>query len=852
MAIVFLGHDLRHKRDVAIKVLRPDLVLAVSPDRFLREIQIAAQLQHPMILPLFDSGQADGLFYYVMPFVVGESLRDRLKREKRLPVEDAVRIGREVAEALHYAHAHGVVHRDIKPENILLSGGHPLVADFGVARALGATGGEHLTATGLVLGTPCYMSPEQVLGDPKIDGRSDIYSLGCVVYEMIGGDPPFSGPSAQAIVAGHLGMKIPSLAALCPTVPAAVRVTIETALAKEVANRFQTSLEFAEALANPRPAKRRRGPLNHTIRRSILAATGGIALVAGAWGAWSQWWRAERSDPNLIAVAPFDVIGTGAAIWREGVMDLLSRNLDGAGPLRAVSPAVVLRNWSELADAASAERLGRRTGAGLCVVGSVVSSGRDSVLLSASVLDLGTGETLGEVRVGGITSRIDLAVDSLTMALLGAMGRTRAIGAVQLASVHSASLPALKAYLQGEQYFRRAAWDSAGRYFERAAELDPGFALALHRISETRGFPTPGNDSLVWTYALRAGALNRGLALRESLLVAADSILAPIIVGSTPDTMAPHSASRGLATLQVAARQFPNDAEVWYQLGKARNQFGWIVGVTTEQALEPLNRSIGLDSAFAPAYVEAIQIAMVARGPEATERYLAAYLRLKPTGRPADVALLAHDLMNPKRAHSPEAERILDTASAVLLYQTHSILEWWPDSAETATRVARRLVTRPQDPNLSPDPAFARRVLSYALAWRGHLQEAYRVWDGKRLGVLSQLALLGGVPRDTASAIFGRLLRTEPWPRPTLVFALPWWSQTGDTISLTRWSRGPKHSDIREMRARGLATSARPRGRTSPWGEQTRPRPSGSFLASPIFRITMPSATGNATCRSDC
>jgi serine/threonine protein kinase len=210
MATVYLARGLKHRRAVAVKLLRSELAGGIGPERFLREIEIAAGLSHPHILPLFDSGSTDGLLYYVMPYVEGESLRQRLDRERQLPIEDAVRITREVGEALGYAHGLGFVHRDIKPANILLSHNHAVVADFGIARAITAAGGEQLTETGLSLGTPSYMSPEQALGGSEVDGRSDLYSLGCVLYEMLVGDPPFLGHSAQQILARHIMDPVPS------------------------------------------------------------------------------------------------------------------------------------------------------------------------------------------------------------------------------------------------------------------------------------------------------------------------------------------------------------------------------------------------------------------------------------------------------------------------------------------------------------------------------------------------------------------------------------------------------------------------------------------------------------------
>src|SRR5438876_6741 len=210
-AVVYLARDLRHPRQVAIKVLSPELAQSVQTERFLREIEIAAGLTHPNILPLYDSGEADGFLYYVMPYVEGASLRIRLIRERQLSLDEALQLAGEVADALSYAHSHDVIHRDIKPENILLSSGHALVADFGIARAITAAGGDRLTQTGLIVGTPGYMSPEQASGSSHLDGRSDQYSLACVLYEMLAGELPYTGPTAQAIIAKQLTEPLPHL-----------------------------------------------------------------------------------------------------------------------------------------------------------------------------------------------------------------------------------------------------------------------------------------------------------------------------------------------------------------------------------------------------------------------------------------------------------------------------------------------------------------------------------------------------------------------------------------------------------------------------------------------------------------
>ena len=293
MATVYLAGDLKHHRKVAIKVLHAELGAMLGPERFLKEIDVMASLQHPHILPLFDSGSANGLLFYVMPFVEGETLRLRLERERQLPVDDATRIAAEVAEALAYAHGKGVVHRDIKPENILLQSGHALVADFGIAHVMGAAGEGRLTQTGISLGTPTYMSPEQAMGERTVDGRSDVYSLACVAYEMLGGQASFTGPTAQAIIARHALESVPSLTIIRNTVPPEVEATITKALAKAPADRYSSAGEFAEALRHPESqsaliARRATGAKRNTKQRRsrwVIAALGlVVALALGGVG----------------------------------------------------------------------------------------------------------------------------------------------------------------------------------------------------------------------------------------------------------------------------------------------------------------------------------------------------------------------------------------------------------------------------------------------------------------------------------------------------------------------------------------------------------------------------------------
>jgi len=283
MATVYLAEDVKHERRVALKVLRPELAAAIGPERFLREIKITARLHHPHILELYDSGEAAGFLYYVMPFVDGESLRQRLEREKQLPLQDALRIAREVADALSYAHSLGIIHRDVKPENILLQAGHAVVADFGIARAVTTAGGEQLTETGVSIGTPTYMSPEQAGGEHELDGRSDLYALGCVLFEMLAGRAPFTGPTVESVIHQHLAAQPPAITSIRPAVPAAVSDALTRALAKTPADRFNPVAQFGEALlageggAAPLPVQRAGARW-----RPLGVAAGVLAVVAAA------------------------------------------------------------------------------------------------------------------------------------------------------------------------------------------------------------------------------------------------------------------------------------------------------------------------------------------------------------------------------------------------------------------------------------------------------------------------------------------------------------------------------------------------------------------------------------------
>lgn len=769
MATVYLATDLKHRRPVAIKVLAPDISRSVGPDRFLREIEIAARLTHPHILPVFDSGDADGLLYYVMPFIAGESLRDRLRRGDPIPLEDALRITREVASALDYANRQGFVHRDIKPENILLEEGHAVVADFGVARALAAAGEHKLTGTGLAIGTPQYMSPEQSTGDANIDGRSDLYALACVTYEMIAGHAVFEGASNVSVIKKHLTEPPRRLDLVRPEVPAAVATAVDRALAKEPDDRFKTSAEFgaalgAAALTPPggiSAAGRRRWVLGGAIAAGVLVvAAAATALLTRGGG---------RLDPDLVAVAPFDVLAPGLELWREGLVDILSRNLDGAGPLRTVAPSLVVKRWSGRVEPGAVAELGRRLGARLTVFGRVVAAGHDSVRVTATLMD-GTN-AIAELELRDVGERMDRIADSLTVRLLRELGSTRPIGAVRLTSLGSSSLPALKAFLQGERWYRHTDWDSAIVYYQRAIALDSNFTLALRRIATALGWQRTGVDTLSRSLHLRAGARNHGLSPRDSLLVASDSLSAAMFA-IAQDTLFYKHARRLLATVNEAVTRYPDDPEAWYAMGEARFHFGFAAnaGATWDAALEAFDRAIALDSAFGPAYIHPVDIGLRLGGAALSRRYIDAYLALDPKDINAQGIRFIDRLLDPAGLDSVALVHLVDSVPPEVLRHASGVA-FWEDSSQTGLKVFR----------VAADSGkIGKNQIASLLLLRGRMREALEVAPENAMA-RAMLAVAGGMTLDSTRAFMQRVALT---PNEAAGFAGPWWSSHGDTASL--------------------------------------------------------------------
>ena len=861
MATVYLAHDVKHDRKVALKVLRPELAAVLGAERFLREITTTANLRHPHILPLYDSGSAPGdggaeILFYVMPYVEGESLRDRLSREKQLPLDDALRIAREVADALSYAHGRGVIHRDIKPENILLESGHAVVADFGIARAVDAAGGDRLTETGMAIGTPTYMSPEQAAGEPDLDGRSDQYALACVLYEMLAGQPPFTGPTVESVIHQHLTAAAPPATQYRPTVPAEIAGALERALAKTPADRFNSAAQFADALnAAPRhgsdvgapAAMQRSAP-----RRRTVIAVAVAALLLGVVG----WWITHRGKSlpladDLIAVAPFDVLDPSLSLWSEGMVDVLARNLDGAGALRTVPPTAVIRHWAGRADRASAAALGRATGARLAVFGQILATQGDSVRATATLFDVAAGRSLGEVEVRDRSASMDRVADSLTIGVLRELGRSRPVGAVRATAFHSTSLVALKAFLQGEQLFRRTEFDSALAAYRQAVDADSTMALAWRRMGTVIGWTVIAGDSLAAVYNLRAAALNRGLAPRDSLLISADSLSTALYTASRDTLFRVHRA-RLLATLQSVVERYPDDPEGWYELGDARYHFRAPGQTDRERILSEFDRAIQLDSAFGESYIHAIWLALQTEKEELAHRYITAYLtwNRQPADAHAEAFAVLDSLLTGRLAAPGAFAAALDGLGERDLYQLNLATAGWPDSGEVAVRVARAGGRRSRDSG--PWPTF----LTVALAYRGHLEAAYAATGGA-VDLVAQLAPLGGVPPDAARSIYRSWLQDPPLteessPAPqgfnaVLFTALPWWAAQRDTVSLARFGAVLRAAEPRAVmdvkpwlsygRAAAAAYLSLARADTSRAVEQFRALPD-TVCSCPYDRIT--------------
>jgi serine/threonine-protein kinase len=806
MATVYLANDVKHRRKVALKVMRGMHGDAEGAARFLREIEIVARLQHPHIVPLYDSGECNGEPYYVMPFIEGETLRDRIDRSGALSIRDATRIAHQVASALAYAHANEVIHRDIKPSNILLSNDIAVVSDFGIARAFGMTADATLTAAG-VPGTPLYMSPEHADGSRAVGPASDIYALGCVLFEMLTRRPPFNATTARDIMFQHVAGPVPSARAIRPEVPEALDQTIQRTLAKRAEDRFASAGELDQALqgavtgegwvtgrgvtatgvavgvgggtldwSNPAAIARRMWGSTR-----VRVGVGVAVLAAGAvvWGSRVQPAGAASLNVNRVAIAPFDVLDTRDSLWRDGMVDVLARDFDGQGPLRTVAPTTIIRAWHGRADATSAAALSSATGAGIVVFGQLMRSGTDSVRVRFTLFDAKRDSTIFEDEVRDEVTRLDRLADSLTLRILRRLGKERPIAAVARAMIGAHSMPALKSFLQGEQAYRRHDTTAARLAYEQAIVQDTGFALAMRRMRSVTRFDEFDSVSLAW--ATRAGALNRGLTPRDSLLLLADSLAGAIgSLSSARATVAGYAQlARRAAVLDSAARLYPNDAEVWNDLGELRVHSGFrLPGNTMELALQAFETAIKLDPAFSSAYFHAIELSAALRPPEVARRYALASVALEPAD--ADRRFVARLLQG--NVSDREIKATVDTMDPTVARTAGLLLRLWDDRDETARRVYADVLLR-QD-SLSSSAHTTRNLLSRVLLRRGRLRESRRFGSAiDDTPTFRDMAMLGAIPLAEADTFLSHRMELT---LSDAVWTLPWWSSRGNVPAIRR------------------------------------------------------------------
>ncbi len=619
-ATVFEARDLRHNSKVAIKALRPELAAALGAQRFSQEVQITARLQHPNILPLLDSGTANGLPWYVMPLVEGESVAVRLQRERQLDIGEAVQLAAEVADGLAHAHAQGFVHRDIKPDNILLSHGHAILSDFGIARALDVTGSERLTDSGIALGTVSYMSPEQAAGD-RVDGRADVYALGCVLYETLTGAPPFSGPTAQTIMARHAVDPPPGIRSVRPTVSPRLEAAVLRALAKAPADRFQSAKEFRDeirAAVTDQTNPSLTSPTARSFSYRAVAAGAGIVAVLGAGALWLTTRQPDVAlDANRVIVFPLVLPDgwEGSKTTGEDVATMIGSLLDGAGPVRWVD------GWQQLSPSQrenirlltddEAREIARSQRARFSLSGRIFARG-DTADVTLTLHDTQGDSAVAQQRATALASEVWRGGLAATTRLLPRLIPTAIADA---ASEWSARSPAAVApFLLGEQAFRRAQLSEAQRHFALAVANDSGFGLAAIR----------GAQAASWNHDQGAAARLIDVALRGNLSPHHQAFA----IGYRHFLQG--SADSSAAWLRQALAFDSTRAFIWMQLGEVYAHLHPLGGNTDSLEADALERAMKLDSTSANALYHLIEVRLRAGDTLRAAPLVRAFLAARP------------------------------------------------------------------------------------------------------------------------------------------------------------------------------------------------------------------------------
>jgi serine/threonine-protein kinase len=501
MATVYLAHDLKHDRKVALKVLRPELAAVLGAERFLAEIRVTANLQHPNLLPLFDSGEAGNLgdsagrcfLYYVMPYVEGETLRARLERERQLPMDETVRLVTLLGNALAYAHARGVIHRDLKPENILLQSGQPMIADFGIALAVAQAGGPRVTETGLSLGTPHYMSPEQAAAEREIDARSDQYALAAVTYEMLSGEPPHTGPTAQAVIARLMTEPARSVRATRPGVPVEVDRAVNRALAKSPADRFASVVDFVAALIAPAETAPDRSARPASRWLLIPAAVLAIAAAVFGVGRLRRGGHPENAGPTdnlrVVAVLPFRNLShdTAQQYFSAGMTEEIATQLSRVAALRVLSRAATVQ-YDTVGD--RLQRMSREMGVGSVVDGSVRLAG-DRVRIAVELTSVRTGQSLWSEQYDRKLSDLFAVQDDVAHKVTTALqARLTPAEAKRVAHAPTSNMAAYRLYLRAQDMnpVQRASNAARAEVLRQAIALDSGFAEAWAQLARNQMF----------------------------------------------------------------------------------------------------------------------------------------------------------------------------------------------------------------------------------------------------------------------------------------------------------------------------------------------------------------------------